>query len=151
MLGQHERQSKKPKMNAIQPQYELSVVTQCLKYAIDIIQWLIPAITKFSQSHPLVFQLSFISFTLYVFYNLLMNLITLVKRFLYVALVVSCIGIYLRGSQQFLTVDLMNFYNFAMSNRYYAFKIYTLFINALEKEANAVYHLAQTKVQQLFT
>lgn len=137
-------------MNAVQPQYELSVVTQCLKSAIDIIQWLIPAITKFSQSHPLVFQLSFIFLTFYVFYKLLMNLITLVKRFLYVALIVSCIGIYFRGSQQFLTVDLKNFYYFAMSNRYYAFKIYTLFINALEKEANTVYHLAQSKVQQLF-
>ncbi|EJS43297.1 apq12p [Saccharomyces arboricola H-6] len=136
-------------MDAIQPQYELSVVTQCLKFAIDIIQWLIPAITKFSQSHPLIFQLSFILLTLYVFYKLLLNLITLVKRTLYIAMIVSCIGIYIRGSQQFLTVDLLNFYNFVMSNRYYAFKIYTLFINALEKEINTVYHLAQMKVQQL--
>ncbi|EGA74578.1 Apq12p [Saccharomyces cerevisiae AWRI796] len=50
-------------MDATQPQYELSVVTQCLKSAIDVIQWLIPTITKFSQSHPLVFQLLFIFFT----------------------------------------------------------------------------------------
>ncbi|CAI4064729.1 hypothetical protein SKDZ_09G1230 [Saccharomyces kudriavzevii ZP591] len=136
-------------MDATQPQYELSVVTQILKFAVDILQWLIPAITKFSQSHPLVFQLSFIFLTFYVFYKLLMNLITLVKRFLYLALIISCIGIYMRGSQQFLTVDLLNFYNFVMSNRYYAFKIYTLFINALEKEINAVCHLIQMKVQQL--
>ncbi|CAI4039718.1 hypothetical protein SMKI_09G1260 [Saccharomyces mikatae IFO 1815] len=136
-------------MDANQPQYELSVITQCLKFAIDIIQWLIPAITKFSQSHPLIFQLSFIFFTFYIFYKFLMNLITLAKRFLYLVLVISCIGIYMRGSQQFLTVDLLNCYNFVMSNRYYAFKIYTLFISALEKEVNTVYHLAQQKVQQL--
>ncbi|CAI4392541.1 CQS_1a_G0025940.mRNA.1.CDS.1 [Saccharomyces cerevisiae] len=136
-------------MDATQPQYELSVVTQCLKSAIDVIQWLIPTITKFSQSHPLVFQLLFIFFTFYVFYKLLMNLITLVKRFLYLTLVVTCIGIYMRGSQQFLTVDLLNFYNFVISNRYYAFKIYTLFINALEREINTVYHLAQMKMEQL--
>lgn len=82
-----------------------------LKHIISALQVAIPFVTAFSKQNPTVFLLLMTAMTLYITWKVLKNLFLIIKRLVFLYLIILLISVHLRGWDQFVNSDVPYFYN----------------------------------------
>lgn len=91
-------------------------IVNVLAQLINFIHLLIPVVVKFSREYPTVFVTLSTLALLYILYRVLMNLYTMAKRLMYLAVILVLIGCYMRG-EAFFDDDLPKIGNYLWTHR----------------------------------
>ncbi|CCH60920.1 hypothetical protein TBLA_0D04230 [Henningerozyma blattae CBS 6284] len=81
-------------------------LTNALHYIIQVLQIMIPMIISFSRNYPTLFLVCTGIIFVYVIFSIICRIFTILKRLLFVALILMGFFIYARGSDQFINYDL---------------------------------------------
>lgn len=76
-------------------------IVNVLAQLINFMQLLIPVVVKFSREYPTAFVTLSTLALLYIIYRIIMNLYNMLKRLMYLAIILIVIGCYMRGEAFF--------------------------------------------------
>lgn len=91
-------------------------IVNILAQLINVLHLLIPVVVKFSKEYPTAFVAVSTIIALYILYRMVMNLYTMIKRLMYLAILLVIIGAYMRG-EAFFEQDLPKIGNYLWENR----------------------------------
>lgn len=84
---------------------------------VRLIQIVIPLMARFSKDHPNVFLIFTSALVVYVTWRVLCNMVVILKRFLFVSLLLFVCFLFLRGFNQVFSKDLPLLYNIVTQNQ----------------------------------